>query len=119
MADGSYIRSQKETAVKQSIAKSAPHLRPLALVMLQHWFSNARASTQQAQKALTAFQPQTPEAEALQAIYSDILTLCLTAMEEATTAHLPDELAALLAYEHAELDALTETSRRVAPAAAD
>jgi len=73
--------------------------------MLQHFFANARASTKHAHTSLVAYQPQTPEAEALQAIYTDILTLCLTAMEEATTAHLPDELAACLVLVHAELGA--------------
>lgn len=104
----------------QSIAKSVEPL-PYELVNLQHSFHLAYASTQRASTLIDAFEPQTPEGEALRDIYHDILALCLEAMREATSAHLPEELAALLAFEHAELDYMAQRrrgQRKAAPVAA-
>lgn len=91
-----------------SIPKSEPQLSPqplpFELLNLQHWFAMAYASIQRASSLIDAFQPQTPEGEALKDIYHDVMALCLEALQEVTTAHLPEELAAMLAFEHAELE---------------
>jgi hypothetical protein len=90
-------------ASRKSTQPIAP-MSTLELLNLQHTFGLAHWQVQHALTRITEYVPQSPEGEALKGIYGDILRLCLDAMREAATAHLQEELAALLAFQHAELE---------------
>jgi len=95
------MASRKST---NSTTQTTTPKSPYELILLHDWFASVFHSVQHASQHIDAYQPQTPEGVALQGIYHDILALCDAAIREAADAHLPEEIAALLAFQRQELE---------------
>ena len=107
----------KTVPICESSAHDSSPSQPFELLNLHYWYGLAFDSIQKAHTHITAYKIRSPEGNALQDIYKDILTLCLEAMREASTAHLPEELASLLAFQKQELEWMMQ--RRCASRKAD